>query len=127
MALSLRLPSPDVIRHSALWSPDFPRLPFKTAAIIFHTHRKYNIKKAAVKKTTAKKFNAFGTEGPSPKGTLFVVEVALEHFVVGPAVMTVWVCELVQNRINFISIMDNEGFFGSTSYRRAFVLFAMMA
>ena len=28
MALSLRLPSPDVIWHPALWSSDFPRVPW---------------------------------------------------------------------------------------------------
>ena len=42
VALSLRFPSPDVIRHSALWSSDFPhRLQirkFTGAAIAFHTH-----------------------------------------------------------------------------------------
>jgi len=37
VALSLRSPSPDVIRHSALWSPDFP-LTAKPSAIAFHTH-----------------------------------------------------------------------------------------
>ena len=42
VALSLRFPSPDVIRHSALWSSDFPHrlhlLRNTGAAIAFHTH-----------------------------------------------------------------------------------------
>lgn len=38
VALSLRFPSPDVIRHSALWSSDFPHRSRRNAAIAFHTH-----------------------------------------------------------------------------------------
>ena len=45
VALSLESPPPDVIRHPALWSPDFPRLtPFVLpAAIIYPTRKHKNI------------------------------------------------------------------------------------
>lgn len=61
VALSLRSPSPDVIRHSALWSSDFPRLPNRIAAIIFHTHTQTNLSqlRAYVKSISIKTFATF--------------------------------------------------------------------
>ena len=61
VALSLRSPSPDVNRHSALWSSDFPRLPNRIAAIIFHTHTQTNLSqlRAYVKSISIKTFATF--------------------------------------------------------------------
>ena len=61
VALSLRSPSPDVIRHSALWISDFPRLPYRIAAIIFHTHTQTNLSqlRAHVKSISINTFATF--------------------------------------------------------------------
>ena len=51
VALALESPPPDVIRHSALWSPDFPHLlPFGVAAaIICLTYMEHTISQFIVK------------------------------------------------------------------------------
>ena len=61
VALSLRSPSPDVIRHSALWSSDFPRLPLIATAIIFCTHTHTNLSQlmAHVKSISINTFATF--------------------------------------------------------------------